>query len=988
MSQNRELPIKFPYIRGGADGSYIDTGITPDNTTRIIVWARNFNPSATTNTWLCGSRVAYGNSMFAIVTGAGIATGCIAPVYGNTAISYTTDTFRYVSDYHKYELSANGFYIDDVFVQNVPQDTFSCAHNIILFGLNQAGNIFQSDMPIDIFACKIYKNGVLVRDYTAVNDPNVGLYDNVSETLFVNSGTGSFVYKLYNPNSYIRLKHIELTNAQYFDTGIYGKQDTPIILKFKTIGNVLKYPTLFGTMNQNTAGTYFIMQLSNSTNPNSYLSLYLNTTSSNQLYGNTKYPITNREFTFVRKIDNAQIYENTVSIGSKSLSVSSFTTPYTLGFGTTKLNGDFYPQNAFNGYIYYANFGPQRNYIPVLINNVAGMYDTYNDQFYPSITETAFVAGPLINQQYDAEIEYLEADNDGNARSVSFINTGVYPTNNTKVDAHMWVPNYETSEYGHWFFGSYESGGNRFEYFYNQNNNQQSFGRGNGGTALTTALQSSSDIYFNNIANADVLNITNNGNTYSITKTTNAFKCNYYLELFGINVANSHGSSNAKPGTRIYSFKIYEGSNLIRDYIPVRIGQIGYLYDKISGKLYGNSGSGSFILGPDIVKTDYLGFNGTQYINTLIKPLSYPNALDFKIEYRSYCPMNWGWVSQNVASKIWIGSGDKKAYWNTYSTSQVLNNPAKSTWHTYIFDAGSGFYIDGNKEVNFTATVPSSTATSANSVPLYIGNTWDTTAQVVENYTDGHLQLIEYVKIWNNDVLVRDFIPVIVNGEGYFYDRISKQLFGNSGTGSFVLPKSLDDYVRIEYLQSTNANNDIQYITTQYIPTPNTKLVLDAALNNTSVGGTFVGIYDGNNPNKRFNLGTYQNKWHFGVGTTNANNTWVNFDSPALDTTRHLFTLQGNGYCSVDSTSKQLSPNNTSTYNLPIHIFTMNRNVGTSTPGRIRLWSMKLYEGDTLTMDLVPCRDSNNVGYLYDTISKQTFENAGTGSFVVGPDIT
>ena len=35
------------------------------------------------------------------------------------------------------------------------------------------------------------------------------------------------------------------------------------------------------------------------------------------------------------------------------------------------------------------------------------------------------------------------------------------------------------------------------------------------------------------------------------------------------------------------------------DFIPVRVGQIGYMYDRISGQLFGNSGSGSFTLGND-----------------------------------------------------------------------------------------------------------------------------------------------------------------------------------------------------------------------------------------------------------------------------------------------------------------------------------------------------------------------------------------------------
>lgn len=49
-----------------------------------------------------------------------------------------------------------------------------------------------------------------------------------------------------------------------------------------------------------------------------------------------------------------------------------------------------------------------------------------------------------------------------------------------------------------------------------------------------------------------------------------------------------------------YGFKFYEYNNLIMDLIPVRIGDIGYMYDKVSGKLFGNEGTGEFILGPDV----------------------------------------------------------------------------------------------------------------------------------------------------------------------------------------------------------------------------------------------------------------------------------------------------------------------------------------------------------------------------------------------------
>ena len=47
-------------------------------------------------------------------------------------------------------------------------------------------------------------------------------------------------------------------------------------------------------------------------------------------------------------------------------------------------------------------------------------------------------------------------------------------------------------------------------------------------------------------------------------------------------------------------FRVYVNSKIVRFFIPVRLGQVGYMYDKISGQLFGNAGTGNFILGADI----------------------------------------------------------------------------------------------------------------------------------------------------------------------------------------------------------------------------------------------------------------------------------------------------------------------------------------------------------------------------------------------------
>ena len=64
---------------------------------------------------------------------------------------------------------------------------------------------------------------------------------------------------------------------------------------------------------------------------------------------------------------------------------------------------------------------------------------------------------------------------------------------------------------------------------------------------------------------------------------------NSYLDRFALLMQN---------GGRIYFANIECGSSK-GIFIPVRVGQVGYMYDRVSGKLFGNSGTGEFVLGPD-----------------------------------------------------------------------------------------------------------------------------------------------------------------------------------------------------------------------------------------------------------------------------------------------------------------------------------------------------------------------------------------------------
>lgn len=58
--------------------------------------------------------------------------------------------------------------------------------------------------------------------------------------------------------------------------------------------------------------------------------------------------------------------------------------------------------------------------------------------------------------------------------------------------------------------------------------------------------------------------------------------------------------TSSTPKSAISYCKMWDGEdNLMADFIPVRVGDVGYMFDRVSGQLFGNSGTGAFVIGPD-----------------------------------------------------------------------------------------------------------------------------------------------------------------------------------------------------------------------------------------------------------------------------------------------------------------------------------------------------------------------------------------------------
>lgn len=191
---------------------------------------------------------------------------------------------------------------------------------------------------------------------------------------------------------------------------------------------------------------------------------------------------------------------------------------------------------------------------------------------------------------YDAEIEYLESS------GTQEIDTGVPPNTNVGVFGTVMRLDDDGGMNDKIFLGCTDNG------YYND---------GNGfGVAFKTGFymhktfvrpitipNTNSLITFSmNYLNDNIGSF--NSETVTLETKTGDYT-NKSIRLFNFYQKDNTHSTYAVTKVRFYSVKLSVGENLVRDFIPVRVGNVGYMYDKVSKQLFGNQGTGSFILGPD-----------------------------------------------------------------------------------------------------------------------------------------------------------------------------------------------------------------------------------------------------------------------------------------------------------------------------------------------------------------------------------------------------
>jgi hypothetical protein len=217
----------------------------------------------------------------------------------------------------------------------------------------------------------------------------------------------------------------------------------------------------------------------------------------------------------------------------------------------------------------------------------------------------AYLGSELVYSKelpYDAAIEYI------GTTGTQYIDTGIIQstTNFELTLVAQWTGN-ASSDFEAFFGYSNTPGSSvpRFQLF--KYNGKWTFGT-NSTSISDISVDNNKHTFFvtgNASTNVETMSV-DGGTATNGTSSSEGLQGNTIHQYLG-GRSNNDGTLGRPSSARFYylNYKKFADAGhtiLTQEWnlIPVRIGQVGYMYDTVSGQLLGNSGSGNFVLGNDL----------------------------------------------------------------------------------------------------------------------------------------------------------------------------------------------------------------------------------------------------------------------------------------------------------------------------------------------------------------------------------------------------
>lgn len=422
-------------------------------------------------------------------------------------------------------------------------------------------------------------------------------------------------------------------------------------------------------------------------------------------------------------------------------------------------------------------------------------------------------------------------------------------------------------------------------------------------------------------------------------------------------------------------------------------------------------GGGTSILPDGYTQLEYIQSSGTQYINTQFNP----NQNSKIICKAEWIPSSSGTsylfgAEASSKNKSFLFAGYNGRYRIVYgSDEEYFTNTSFNQPITIIMDRNSC-------DVNNVETISATASTFETGYPVFLfsgnrgGSPYGTYSGKIYSCS-----------IYDaNNTLVRNFIPC-KNEEGTvgMYETVNSQFYGNAESGTFIAGPEVtpsSNKIVINYLGNydvVDINNDLikelskdtewifQAVATveeSQLPSGYTQLEYIGASGNQYID-------TGVKPNQDYTIeikgqtsgtskqtyGGCDNAWlskdflmmvvGFAYGNQ-SNTSLTNYGNDPI-----VLKLSSEGGFKDGNKIWGISSAQTFQADYNFYLFALNR--GNAAQGFLvgKMYYCKIWDGNNvLVRNFIPCKNSNDVIGLYDTVNSQFYQNSGTGTFTAGDE--
>lgn len=504
----------------------------------------------------------------------------------------------------KNKLFTNVFGVQELL--NYEDSGYPSNTNVTLFAGKESG---QWKTKATIYYCNFYLGDKLVAKFIPCKNASneVGMYDLVSGTFFINRGTGDFTagpeYHIPKEVGFIHTKHngsmanidhiMTKHNGQMvevFEQGFTREQEAttfPVTLSHQTVGKNLKQYQIYGDSKQPVAEgdllehTVIHVSLADTHGENKIFSGIGAENSSSfvaECEPNKYYKV---------RLTNPSGFKGTIwriATVEHALPLDDYTKFYTEpAIYVNRMTG--YQEVTFNS-------GDNAHYLYIQVS-VA-----YSSELNPLLevtqsppspetpVEIISVGDPMVPSEYQ-EVEYIESS------GTQYIDTGFKPNQTTSISINALM---ETPQrYANVIGGSRNSSRTAsFAVLLYKDVFCSSYGTQNNIT--------SSEAYEVNKKYETKLdkNLFYVDGTLLTTHDSQTFQSDYNIYLFGWNDGGTFDADQSLKGN-IYSAKIWDNGTIVRDFIPCyrKSDNVIGMYDLVTKTFFTNSGTGTFTKGND-----------------------------------------------------------------------------------------------------------------------------------------------------------------------------------------------------------------------------------------------------------------------------------------------------------------------------------------------------------------------------------------------------